>query len=60
MMWRWLRMSGRASEMRSRTVSTPPVRSVHPMDPRGAWVSGWFVRTSPFVDGVRVGREPER
>jgi hypothetical protein len=37
------RSSGRASVRHSRAVSTPPVRSVHPMDPIGSVGRGWLM-----------------
>ena len=36
------RSRGRASVRHSRAVSTPPVRSVHPMDPIGSLGRGWL------------------
>src|SRR3954466_781329 len=37
------RSRGRASVRHSRAVSTPPVRSVHPMDPIGSVDRGWLM-----------------
>src|SRR5918993_740399 len=37
------RSRGRASVRHSRAVSTPPVRSVHPMDPIGSVGRGWLM-----------------
>ena len=42
------RSRGRASVRHSRAVSTPPVRSVHPMDPIGSVGRGWLMGASQF------------
>src|SRR5215213_5863022 len=44
------RSRGRASVTHSRAVSTPPVRSVHPMDPIGSEGRGGLMEASQFSD----------
>ena len=57
-----VKSGGRASVRHSRAVSTPPVRSVHPMDPIGSGGRGWLMGPSQ-VGGVAVrwrGQAPRR